>query len=224
MKDSKVHVSRALPARFVPPSGFDYPLDGLLPSDPRRFCFTPAALMGFPLRSVPLLEGIRSVSGRKDPHTVLPPIYPTPTNRDGAGAGDRSFWASTLRRSPWRARVCLVRHPLDAPLGFRLLGLCAKTFVRISPNVRSHACGHAFRHRPGVPAYRSIPASARPSPAVNRQGLEEQPLQAFCTGRFLNIQTMSIRAMCSPCQPARITANPRGSLDGSIVLPELSGC
>lgn len=44
---SKVHSSRALPTRSVPPTGFDYPLDGLRPSIPRRVCFISAALMGF---------------------------------------------------------------------------------------------------------------------------------------------------------------------------------
>jgi hypothetical protein len=47
------------PARHVPPSGFGYPLGGLLPSIPRRFFFTPAALLGFTLRSVSLSKGIR---------------------------------------------------------------------------------------------------------------------------------------------------------------------
>lgn len=45
---------RALPARLVTPSGFGYPLDALLSPTPGRFCFTPAALMGFTLRSFPL--------------------------------------------------------------------------------------------------------------------------------------------------------------------------
>ena len=39
-----------LPA-LVAPSGFGYPLDALLSPAPGRFCFTPAALMGFTLRS-----------------------------------------------------------------------------------------------------------------------------------------------------------------------------
>jgi len=54
----RVHMPRALPARYVPPSGFGYPLDGLLPAIPCRFCFAPAALMGFTLRSVLLSKGI----------------------------------------------------------------------------------------------------------------------------------------------------------------------
>jgi hypothetical protein len=53
---------RACLTRFVPPSGFAYPLDGFLPSIPCRFCFTPAALLGFALRRLPLSQGFRSVS------------------------------------------------------------------------------------------------------------------------------------------------------------------
>ena len=59
---TKVHLSWALPAHYVPPSGFGYPLDGLLPSDPCQLCFTPTALLGFALRSFPLSEGIHNVS------------------------------------------------------------------------------------------------------------------------------------------------------------------
>jgi hypothetical protein len=51
-----------MPARYVPPSGFGYPLDGFLPSIPCRFCFAPAALMGFTLRSILLPEGIRVIT------------------------------------------------------------------------------------------------------------------------------------------------------------------
>lgn len=34
-------------ARYGPPPGFGYPLDGLLPLPPRRACFVPTALLGF---------------------------------------------------------------------------------------------------------------------------------------------------------------------------------
>jgi hypothetical protein len=37
-----------------PPSGFGCPLDGFIPPKPGRFYFTPAALLGFALRSLPL--------------------------------------------------------------------------------------------------------------------------------------------------------------------------
>jgi hypothetical protein len=55
----EVRFTRALPARHLPPSGFDHPLDGLLPRMPRRPCFMPAAPLGFSLRSF-LLPGSRT--------------------------------------------------------------------------------------------------------------------------------------------------------------------
>jgi hypothetical protein len=58
------------PARYVPPSGFGCPLGGLLPPSPCRLCFTPAALLGFALRSFLLSEGIRRVSAGMHPRAV----------------------------------------------------------------------------------------------------------------------------------------------------------
>jgi hypothetical protein len=67
-----VHSTRACRARYVPPSGFGYPLGGLLPPSPCQSCLIPAALMGFTLRSFPLPEGIRRFPGQKNPHAVSP--------------------------------------------------------------------------------------------------------------------------------------------------------
>jgi hypothetical protein len=53
LEGSEVHFTRVEAARYVPSSGFGYPLDGLLPRIPGRFCFTPAALLGFTLRRFP---------------------------------------------------------------------------------------------------------------------------------------------------------------------------
>jgi hypothetical protein len=61
---------------YVPPTGFGYPLGGLLPPSPCRPFFVPAALLGFALRSFLLTEGIRRVSGRKDPRAVSPVGFP----------------------------------------------------------------------------------------------------------------------------------------------------
>jgi hypothetical protein len=55
------------PARYVPPSGFGYPRGGLRPPRPGRVCFTPAALMGFALRSFLLPKGTRRVSATGEP-------------------------------------------------------------------------------------------------------------------------------------------------------------
>jgi hypothetical protein len=73
---SEVHSPRALPARYVPPAGFGYPLGGLRPPSPCRFCFTPAALLGFALRSFLLSQGTHRVSAGVDPHAVSPVGFP----------------------------------------------------------------------------------------------------------------------------------------------------
>jgi hypothetical protein len=63
-------------ARYCPPSGFGYPRGGLRPPSPCRFCFAPAALLGFTLRSFLLPEGVHAVSDLADPLTVQPVVVP----------------------------------------------------------------------------------------------------------------------------------------------------
>jgi len=83
-QDPKVHLTRILPARYVPPSGFGYPLDGFLPSHPCRLCFAPAALLGFPFGVFPS----RKVTARlhaieptyRFPELSLPPSSGGPAN------------------------------------------------------------------------------------------------------------------------------------------------
>jgi hypothetical protein len=115
-------------ARYVPPAGFGYPLGGLLLPSPCRFCFAPAALLGFALRSFLLSEGIRRVSGRKNPHTVSPVGNPV---AEGGGPAQR---AAVSGLSPFReslaANAGLVRQPPAAPLGFTLLGSAGGNLVR----------------------------------------------------------------------------------------------
>jgi len=60
MNSRSTHRGRK-PTRYVPSSGFGYPLDGLLPRIPGRSYFVPAALLGFALRRfVPSSEVARS--------------------------------------------------------------------------------------------------------------------------------------------------------------------
>jgi hypothetical protein len=93
-------LTAGLPTCYVPPSGFGYPLGGLLPSIPCRSCFVPAALVGFTLRSFLLAEGIRSVTTRTSPHTV------SPVGAPAAEAVDRPNRPQLLgfdpSESPWR--------------------------------------------------------------------------------------------------------------------------
>jgi hypothetical protein len=125
---SEVHLPRALPARYVPPSGFGYPPDGFLPAIPRRLCFAPAALLGFTLRSFLLPKGIPAVSDRKNPLTVSPTGIPVA--RAAGRHGRPRFLGFAPFEESLAANVCLARQPLDAPLGFTLRGLQATSLDR----------------------------------------------------------------------------------------------
>jgi hypothetical protein len=90
-------------ARYVAPSGFGYPLGAFLPPSPCRFCFTPAALMGFTLRSFLLPKGIRAFPLGRTHLPFHPPVYPVP--KHGAGSTGCGSWVSTLSRVPGDRRV-----------------------------------------------------------------------------------------------------------------------
>jgi hypothetical protein len=106
--------SRVLPARFVPPSGFGYPLDGFLPSDPCRSYFVPAALLGFPLRSVPLLKGGRTFPPDRTHLPFRSAFFPTPGRAGPLSRG----WGFSPSKSPWQPDALLTHRLLDTPLGF----------------------------------------------------------------------------------------------------------
>jgi len=91
------------PARYVPPSGFGYPLDGLLPRIPCRFCFTPAALLGFTLRRFPLPEDLAKLSPGRNPLTVGPALLLPP--RRQTGLTSLGCWVHVLRECLATAQV-----------------------------------------------------------------------------------------------------------------------
>jgi len=156
------------PARHVPPSGFGYPLDGLLPSKPCRSCFVPAALLGFALRSFLLSKGNRPFPARKNPHTVRSSVIPLHRSA-GAGSTSRGFWALTLPRVPGN------RHVFSTPtagcsLGFPLSGYLTKALAGISSSLLSRASSAQLtlrRPRPGVSIGFRSTSPARPA---NRSG------------------------------------------------------
>jgi hypothetical protein len=115
LEELEVHCSRASPTRYVPPSGFGYPLDGLLPRIPCRSCFVPAALLGFTLRRFPLPAGFRGVSAERNPRTVN--LHVTPAPKCQTGQADLGFWVHTFRKCLATAGF-LSRRSLAPPLGF----------------------------------------------------------------------------------------------------------
>jgi len=129
---------RALPARYVPPSGFVYPLDGLLPAIPCRLSFASAALLGFTLRSFLLRTSIPGLRTGMNPRTV----WPSRGNHSNECRGrprQLRFLGRHPVRSTWRPNTCLARQPLDAPLGFPFEGSRTKALTGISPSLLSRA-------------------------------------------------------------------------------------
>jgi len=96
---------RALPARYGPPSGFGYPLGGLIPPEPGRPCFMPTALMGFTLRSVPLAPGAVGVTTNANPHAV--------SSGDQHGTGEPATASPRRTAAPglWPRRESLATAP-----------------------------------------------------------------------------------------------------------------
>lgn len=101
LQDSAIHSSRAFQARYGPRSGFGYPLRGFRPPNPGRLCFTPAALVGFALRSVLLRHGHRSVSARFAPTCRFAPSVNAPHGAGGRPDGPRLL-GFVPRQSPLR--------------------------------------------------------------------------------------------------------------------------
>jgi hypothetical protein len=119
MEGFEVHHSRAKAARFVPPSGFGYPLDGFLPRIPGRFCFTPAALLGFTLRRFHLPGGFTAFRPER---THLPLAQRFFRRRSVRPARRASVSGFLPPGSALRPRGVLSRRPPAPPLGFPPLG------------------------------------------------------------------------------------------------------
>jgi hypothetical protein len=107
---------RAYQTRRHPPSGFDYPLGGLIPSMPGRFCFAPAALMGFALRSLSTRAACPAFPPSIDPHTVLPAS--NSRRISGGPARQTTVSGASSARAFHANSACLARRPQVAPLGF----------------------------------------------------------------------------------------------------------
>jgi hypothetical protein len=72
--------------------------------NPCRFCFAPAALLGFALRSFLLTRGIRPFPPGRTHLPFLSSVYPH-TRGAGAGSTSRGSWVLTLVRVPGSQHV-----------------------------------------------------------------------------------------------------------------------
>jgi hypothetical protein len=168
-----------LPARYGPSSGFGYPPDGLRPSNPRRFCFAPAALLGFTLRSFLLSKGDRPFPSRPDPRTVSR----SSTRRLSLR---HRFLGFGPFENPWREKALLAPIALDAPLGF-----CPSRVCGHEPGPRLHPdsscvlsemrrCAAApMHHRVSIGSRLALPHGSPqnhgPKPVTRSETQAEQP-------------------------------------------------
>jgi len=151
--EDQLHRRDSTPA-FVPPSGFGYPLGGLLPSNPSEPCFMPAAPMGFAPSKLDLDTESRSVATATSPRAVSLALYAL-ARRPQHGDANRGFWAlhparGTGLRPADSLGVLLSRvlpiADLDPPLGGSPLVCLARTTTRAT---LSHALQSVNRSAPG---------------------------------------------------------------------------
>jgi hypothetical protein len=198
---SKVHLTRALPTRYVPPSGFGHPLDGFLPSNPCQLCFAPAALMGFPPSKLSPPERFPSRFRTDEPTYRFPlPVLPPP--KRGAGSAAARFLGFDPPRNPFRPTMLLTRRTPVAPLGFHP----PRAFERRPwPGFRPTS-SHALRgQRRSLIAATGAPES-QSADAKPRLRETRQPLQGSCTVAPPTFERRSARAMDSPHAAPYISA------------------
>jgi len=123
--------------------------------------------MGFTLRSLLLAEGIRGITTRMNPPTVLP--AGSPTAERWAGPARPRFLGFDPSESSWQLDRGLIRQLLDAPLGLSLPGLdigdLARAFARTP---LSRFAGPAIARRVG----RRLRVSVSLRPASPDMGAE----------------------------------------------------
>jgi len=166
-------------SRYVPPSGFGYPLDGLLLPIPRRPCFVPTALVGFrPSESSPLR---RYPTRFRTGWTHMPffrAVSPTPKRRPFPL--DRGSWALTLPRVPCARPVFSTPQRRILPWASPLSGLSCDSLDRDpsrSPLTRFLATPAGMPDR--RPRVSIGPRLASSAPAGKPPGLDETTLLGF---------------------------------------------
>jgi hypothetical protein len=128
--------------RYVPSSGFGYPLDGFLPRCPGRLCFAPTALLGFALRSVTPHEVPAALPPPLTHLPFLPSATRTDRQRSDAVTPGRGSWALFLARPPISGgRLSTANQSRELPWALPLPGFCQR---KPSPRRTS---SHTLRNR-----------------------------------------------------------------------------
>jgi hypothetical protein len=97
---SQVHLSRVCTCPLWSAFRVCLPSWRFAPCKPCRFCFAPAALLGFTLRSLLLPKGIRRVSATDEPTYRFTRRYTSEPEDAVAGPAGLGFWVLTLPGIP----------------------------------------------------------------------------------------------------------------------------
>ena len=165
-------MSRVYLPRYVPPSGFGYPLDGFLPPGPRRPCFMPTALLGFRPSEPSSLK--RHPERFRSGRTRLPFPWPLlPRTNPQAGPASRGFRALTLPRAPCPPDAVNAARAGCSPGLWTFPGHPAERLTRTPARVppsRLRTCSSAYckPRRPGVSIGARLAPSRLPGPAVQQ--------------------------------------------------------
>jgi hypothetical protein len=194
-----------LPARYVPSAGFGYPLDGLLHPSPCRACFVPAALLGFALRSLLLLKGIRAFPRGRAHVPFLPAVSPA-AEAEGRPTGPRF-----LGFNPFRSPVA-TGHVISAPTAGCSLGLRPSRVFRRNAPAETFARPPLTRFRVAVrktaaPAPQSLLRFHLDSPTfpASRAAGRINPFRVPAPVRLRTFERAAARAMSSPHAAIDIT-------------------
>jgi hypothetical protein len=199
------------PARFVPPSGFGYPLDGLLPSYPAPVLFHTGSAHGIrpsePSPSARYPERFRP-SG---PTSRLFARFTTPHK---AARPARTTAASGLCpvRESLATGALLARRPPAAPLGFSPFKACWLRTLPSVPGFLSRACRVSAKPERAAPQSFAIRRLVR-TRAVREARLDQTAFLGFphlCDPQRL--ERWSRRAMCSPCAVPDVAIRCRSAL------------
>jgi hypothetical protein len=135
-----VHTTRVCLTRFVPPSGFPYPLDGFLPPKPGPALFHADSAPGippfgaFPTRKVP-----RRFPDEMNPHAVS--LAAAPAGEPTGRYDKPRLLGFDPSESPLPPPARLTRKRPDAPLGFSPFQGFLPNALPMFPMGSSHALG-----------------------------------------------------------------------------------
>jgi len=189
----EVRFTRALPTRHLPSSGFDHPLDGFLPRQPGRTCFSSAASRNLPFEAFSLL-GVERSYDRLRPacRDRRPPRDETDVSPCG---GWRLGYRVPHRASPLRPRSCLTIAAAGCSLGLSPFQGSPSIALKASSG-HLLPCASLTSRSPAAPTYASEFRSA--TDLLGRLG--PAPLLGFYASTSLAPSRWLIRAMGSPCE------------------------